>query len=568
MIKKIQKNLNKKFSKEIICSEENGAIKLEGEVSTWNEVYLSGKIAANSSYRGVINKLKVKNLNLPSISKPLIKDTKLQNKKVDVVIIGGGIIGCSIARELSKWKLKTLLVDKEYDLAVHTSSRNDGMIHPGIAPKPGSKKAIYNTRGNKMYTNIAKDLDIEFNRTGSIILYDKWYLKFILPILKIRAHENKVKMEFLNKKELKQRENYLSDEIEGGILFPDAGIVSPYKTTIAFGESAAINGVEFSLDTIVTNIITENNEIKYIETNRGKLYPKVVINAAGVFSDELAEMAGDRFFTIHPRKGEIALLDKKKGHMLYSILSKPTLNLKSTTKGGGLVKTVEGNILAGPTAIEQPFKEDYTTTSKGLNSILNKHFKNIKGLRKTDIITYFSGIRASTYKEDFIIERSQKINNLVHAAGIQSPGFASAPAIAEDISKITIDILKEKTKVVKKENWISKRKKIPSLKDMSFEERKKLIHKNSNYGEIICRCEEISKGEIIDAIHSPIPATTVDGIKKRVRAGMGRCQGGFCAPLVVKILKEELSKDILEITKKGKDSYMVIEETKRDDKNV
>ncbi|WP_207651479.1 NAD(P)/FAD-dependent oxidoreductase [Caloramator quimbayensis] len=564
-IEKIQGEIINSVSKNIFCAEKRNSILLEGEVETYEEVIKAGKLATNRGYKGVINNIKVKGLTLPSRKHPKLIDNKLERKKVDVLIIGGGVIGSAIARELSKWEISILLIDKEDDLAVHASSRNNGMIHPGIDPNPKTKKAYYNVQGNKLYSKVAKELDVSFERCGNIVLYDAWYGKIISPVLKLRARLNGVEgMKYLSKRETKELEPYIYDDFIGSVIFPTTGIVSPYKMTIAFAENAVLNGAEVSLNTAALSIKCEDRKIIYVDTNRGRIFPKIVINAAGVHADEIAEMADDRFFTIHPRKGHILILDKKKGQFLNSIVSKPAINQsKSGTKGGGVTKTIDGNILVGPDAVEQPFKEDYSTNKENIDNIINKHFPILPLISPSDIITYFSGNRAATYEEDFIIEKSEYVKNLIHAAGIQSPGLASAPAIALDIEKMAVEVLSTMMEVKPKEKWNPYRKGIPELFKMSEKERNEYIKKRPDYGIIICRCEEISKGEIVDAINSPIPVNSLDAIKRRVRPGMGRCQGAFCTPSVAKIIEENANKNILEITKKGGESYLVVEETKK-----
>lgn len=565
LLKNIEKQLQIHVAPGITCTEQQQAIVIEGLVNSWDQVIAAGKRAAKKGFKGVVNKLQVKDLVLPPIKKPLQRDEALQGKQVDVLIIGGGVIGSAIARELSKWKVSILLVEKEEDLAMHTSSRNDGMIHPGIEPKPGSKKAIFNVRGNEMYTRIAKELDVPLRRSGTVAVFDDKLIKFGFPVLKLRGLQNGVKgIRLLSKKEVLEREPYVTSNITGGIFFPSTAILSPYKMTIAFAENALMNGAEVSLNTIVLSLKTEKNRILSVDTNRGTLYPKIVINAAGVYADQIAAMAKDQFFTIHPRKGQILLLDKKKASIVNSVISKPSLiNVKGVTKGGGIVKTIEGNILIGPDAYEQPYREDYSTNSANIEGLISKHFPLVPNLSPSDIITYFAGIRASTYEEDFIIERSENIPNLIHAAGIQSPGLASAPAIAEEIEKITCTALRELMDLKPKTDWNPIRKGIPELNKLSQEERNALIKNRPDYGTIVCRCEEISKGEILDAVRSPIHCQTVDGVKRRVRASLGRCQGGFCTPYIVKILQEETKLSINEITKKGNSSCILSAETKK-----
>lgn len=564
-LKHIEKSLVTKISKSITCTEHRNSIVLEGLVDSWDQVVAAGKLATNKGYKGVVNKIQVKDLILPEIKKPLIEDNSLEGKKVDVLIIGGGIIGSSIARELSKWDISILLVDKEEDLAMQTSSRNDGMIHPGIEPKPGSKKAIFNVRGNEMYTKIAKELDVPLRRSGTVIVFDGILTKLAFPLLQQRARKSGLQgVRLLSKAEVFHREPHIAKNISGGIFFPSTAVLSPYKMTVAYAENALMNGAEISLNTIVLSIFSERGKIVSVKTNRGTIYPKVVVNAAGVFADHIAAMANDQFFTIHPRKGQILLLDKKKGSILNSVVSRPSfINVGGVTKGGGIVKTIEGNILIGPDAYEQPYREDFSTSKSSMDGLISKHFPLIPELSPTDIITYFSGIRASTYEEDFIIEKSDYVHNLIYAAGMQSPGLASAPAIAKEIEKLTCAALNEQMVLRPKAVWNPIRKGIPELNKLSPEERNSLIKKRPDYGTILCRCEEVSKGEIIDAIHSPIPCKTVDGVKRRARAGLGRCQGGFCTPYILHTIQAETGLSITEISKKGSESGILLEETKK-----
>lgn len=564
LLTQIEKKIKREVNENIVCSEWHSSIVIEGIVDSWEEVVTAGKIAANRGYKGVVNKIEVKGLVIPEIRKPGIKDEVLNGRVVDVLIIGGGIIGASIARELSKWDISILLIDKEEDIGVHATSRNDGMVHPGIEPKPGSKKAYYNVRGNKLYTRVARELDIPIRRNGSTILYDKSWAKVLVPFLRSRAKANGIEgMSFLTREEAKKFEPHITDKIAGAVHFATTAAISPYKTAIAYAENAVMNGVMLSLETIVLGMKRVGSGIVDVITNRGTIHPRVVINAAGIYADRIAAMAGDQFFTIHPRKGQLVFLDKKKGILINSVVSKPSLNLiKGNTKGGGIVKTIDSNILVGPDSYEQPFREDYSTDRENVKAILEKHLPSIPGLSQGDVITYCSGTRASTYEEDFIIEKSEYVDNLIYAAGIQSPGLASAPAIAEDVEKITCSVLSKLIDLRLNINFKPYRKGIPNLKEMNFEERNRLIKTNPDYGEIICRCEEVSKGEIVDALSSPIPVKSLDALKRRVRPGMGRCQGGFCTPLVMKIISQHKGMSMTSITKKGGSSNIVLEETK------
>ncbi len=562
-LSRIKKKMTRLFGTVIECREWRSSIVLEGIVNSWEQVVAAGNLVAGKGYQGVVNRIEVKGLPPERIRKPDCRDHHLNQRRVDVLVIGGGIIGSAIIRELAKWELSILLVDKEGDLAMHASSRNDGMIHPGLLPKPGSRKAYFNVRGNELYARVTKELNVDFARPGSFILYDQWTMKLLYPLIKLRARRNKVKdLRLIGRDELQQLEPGLAPEIRGALYIPSAGVLSPYKMTIAYAENAVANGAEVSLNTMVEAMEKKGDEITAVKTNRGKVFPRIIINAAGVFSDVIADLAGDQFFTIHPRKGEIILLDRKKGELIKAIYSRPEFNrIKGSSKGGGIIKTIEGNVLIGPDAYEQPYREDFTTNRENILALLERFLPIFPELSANDVITYFSGIRAATYEEDFIIEKSEYVRNLIHAAGIQSPGLASAPAIAEEIEKLTLELLSGKKRVKARVGWNPVRKAIPELSKMGARSRGELIRKKPAYGEIVCRCEEISRGEVIDALQSPIPATTLDAIKRRVRAGMGRCQGEFCTPLLIKIMEEE-GFNIMEITKKGNNSYLLLEETK------
>jgi len=566
----LQNKLNKTINKNIECFEKRQSIVLEGYVDNYEQIIKAGYLVATDKYKGVVNNLKVKGLEDNSIRIPTIKDNKFKNQTCDVLVIGGGIIGCAIIRWLSKYDIDILLVDKESDIAMHQSSRNDGMVHPGFAPKPGSNKAIYNVEGNKMFEQMANELDVPFKRVGTYMLFEHYYFKALKKLFFKRAEQNNMgKVEFLLKDEIMKRQPNISNKVKSGIYMPTTAVCPPYEMTVALAENAVLNGAKISLETYVYKIERRDEEIIKVKTNRGDIIPKVVINCAGVCTDIIAQLASDRFFTIHPRKGQIAILDKNKAKLLNCVLSIVDLKtIKGKTKGGGLVKTVEGNIVVGPSAYEQPYKENYSTSKEDIDRVLNKNLKYINGLSKSDVITYTAGTRASTYKEDFIIEKSEYVKNLIHIAGIQSPGYASSPAIAKKACKIAISILEKTKKVYRNDKFDATRKGIPKLDKMTREERNKMIKNNPDYGHIICRCEHISKGEIIDAINSPIPIRTLDAIKRRTRAQMGRCQGGFCTPLVMDIIKEQTNLKLNEISKKGKTSYILYKPTKEQEGDI
>ena len=371
-------------------------------------------------------------------------------------------------------------------------------------------------------------------------------------------------LRFLNEKEVYAHEPHLSKGVRWGVLCEQSGVASPFKMTVAYAENAIQNGVILKLNTEVLGMRLNADRIVSVQTNTGEIHAKCVVNAAGVYTDLIAQMANDRFYSIHPRKGEVILFDKKKAYLVNGILGFIGDRSTKNTKGGGIIRTYEGNILVGPNAIETPERENYVTNMTTLKELLSQKLPQLDGLTMEDDITYFTGIRAATYKEDFIVERSKQLVNFIHVAGIQSPGFASAPGIAERVESIISGCALEvfENNLIKKATWNPVRNPIPDLANMTLDERQKWIETRREYGEIICRCEEISKGEIVDALSSPIPVDTIDGVKRRVRAGMGRCQGSFCMPLVMEIIHEVKGIPTVSITKKSGASKIAVHETK------
>lgn len=563
-LRKIRRRLRRKVGLEVRADRKNDSILLTGEVGNWDEKVTSGYTAAGHGFRGIINDIRVRGLTEPEMTLPSFSDDYLEGREFDVVVIGGGVIGCTVARELSRKDISIAILEKEYDLAMQASGRNDGMIHPGFAPSPGTKMAAYNARGNRLYTALAEELDFEIKRPGSIILFDSIWKNLLIPVFRRRCRQNGVAGEYrrLSSREVVEMEPSVTERQRGGFLLPSAGIVSPYKVTIALAENAVQNGAEVFLKTAVTGMETRDGRIFRLRTNRGMIRCGAVVNAAGVWADTVAGMAGDRFFSIHGRKGTDAILDRECTVYQNHILGMPPLlgKSKNHSKGGGVVPCIEGNILLGPTAQEVPDREDYSTDSRVFNDLLKQLALN-RNLNRAQVINYYSGIRAANWEEDFIIEPSRKLGNLIHAAAIQSPGLASAPAIGEDVARMTLDALQKAGMEIRdRKGFEPVRRGIPSVKNLTGDERTALIRKDPEYGEIICRCEEISRGEVRDAIRSLVPATTVDGVKRRVRAGAGRCHGGFCQPRIVLCIAEELGVPIPEITKKNGTSRILIGE--------
>ena len=568
---KINEKLKKSGLGEFSVHESPEGIVLTGESDSWDRIIEAGFCAAKKySKVHVINDAHYTGDEIPEMRKPELNDKAIDGLRPDVLVIGGGVCGTSIARELMKWDLEVLLVEKEYDLALGASGRNDGCVHPGIDLKKGSMKQKYNLPGNRMFDQISEELEVEFDRCGQTVVFDT--AKY-MPLLRLsRVYFKRMglgNVKVLNHSQLLAHEPAVKENLKCGMFFPTGGVVCPYNLTIAYGENAVDNGAKLSLNTAVLGMEERGGEIISVTTNRGTVYPKVVVNAAGVFAEEIAKMANDRFYSIHPRKGTNTILDKKSARIVrtsYTLLG--GMKTEGHTKGGGIIRTADKNVLVGPDAVETYKKEDYSTESKNINAVFTKQQGATEKLKYSDAITYFSGVRAPTFEEDFIVEKGRRTSNIVHAAGIQSPGLTAAPAIALDVSKICVELLTESgNKVSPNKAYNPKRRGIPRVASMSDAERNSLIANNPAYGEIVCRCEEISRGEIIDALNRSVPCETVDGVKKRCRPGMGRCQGGFCGPLVAKIISEEKNIPLEAVRKADENSRLLFRKSKGGDTN-
>lgn len=561
---RLVKNLKKRGITGVAAAVVDGVLILTGDAASLDDRLAAGyagvRVKKRHRLRGVVNDVTVNRRSSAPMALPSVRDALLDGRRFDAVVIGGGIIGVAAARELARRDLSIAVLEKEEDLGLHASSRNDGMVHPGFAAPPGTLKAACNVRGNRLYSRAAEELGFSFRRPGSLLLFSHAAMVLLLPLFRRRCRKNGVPGgRWVSRRTLARWEPNLTERQRGGFFLPTAGIISPQEVVLAYGENAAANGVEFFFNTAVTGMEKQGDAITGIVTNRGTLTAGVVINAAGVWADLVAELAGDRFFSIHPRKGVDAIVDKKRKDSIRHIVGMPSLrgNRKSRSKGGGLVLCVEGNLLLGPTAEEVLDREDYTTHRKDL-VMLKKHLELDRRLGESDIITYYAGTRAATWEEDFIVQPSDRVANLVHAAGIQSPGVASAPAIAEDLAAFAVNILEKSGPVGLRPGFNPLRSPRPVLSELSEEERRAWIAKDPAYGRIVCRCEEISEGEIRDALRGPLPATTVDGVKRRTRAGAGRCHGGFCLPRVMEIMARETGKELSEISRGGEGSWILL----------
>lgn len=469
----------------------------------------------------------------------------------DVTIIGSGVTGAAVARELSKYNLKTCVVEKAIDVASGTSKANSGIVHAGEDPIPGTLKAKMNVRGNEMFDKLQEEIDFPFKRNESFVLcFDEKDIEK-LEELRQRGLKNGLPdtMEILNREEALKLEPNLSEYVVAALRLPTGGIVSPYEFNIALAESAAMNGVEFKLETEIIDI--EKKQDGYIlRTNKCDIETKVVVNAAGVFGDKINNMVSEKKYHITARKGEYLLFDKTVGDMVQrTIFQLPT----KMGKGVLVTPTADGNLLLGPTSVDVEEKDDFETTREGLDTVAEKAKLSIKEIPMRQVITSFAGLRAHEENSDFIIGEAEDAENFINAIGIESPGLTSAPAIGEYIRAMIV----EKLKPEENKEFNPIRKDIPKFREMTNEERKEMIKENSAYGKIVCRCEVVTEGEIRDAIRRPLGAKTVDGIKRRTRAGMGRCQSGFCSNRIVEILAEELGIKRNEVTKFGGNSKIL-----------
>ena len=562
-INRINRKLQKSFGGAVRAELRDGCIVLTGKLESWDDVVAAGMTAAKpNSDTHVVNDIVCTGVQPEKMHMPELSDRALDGERPDVLIIGGGISGCSIARELSRYKLDILLTEKEADLALGASGRNDGEVHPGVDLSKGSLKHKYIRRANRMYEGLCRELDVPFKRTGQYACFTN---KKLLPFVRLyawwrRYHDGIEDTRIVMGDEIRKNEPKLSPDVAFALSNSSSGSVSPYNLVIAYAENAVNNGARVSLSTAVTGMDIENGEIKAVHTNRGTIYPREVINCAGVYSDIVAQMAQDRFFSIHPRRGTNAILDKKTGETFKTIAS--VVGAKTPghthTKGGGILHTAHDNLLVGPDAVETPERENTATNAESIARVFAKQRITMPTLTEKDIITYFTGVRAPTYEEDFIIEPGRRTKNIYHVAGIQSPGLTTAPAVAQDVAAYIAQLFKAE----KNESFDPVRKAPPRLAEMDDAERAALIRENPDYGVIVCRCEEISRGEILDALRSPICVPTLDGVKKRVRPGMGRCQGGFCSPLVTKIIAEYLGVPLTEVMKGSGQSPIVFESKK------
>lgn len=450
----------------------------------------------------------------------------------DVIIIGGGIIGCAVARELCRYQANVTLLERCGDVSQGTTKANSGIVHAGFDAKPNTLKAKFNLLGNAMFDNLAKQLDFPFKRNGALVLcFDKNELGGLKELYDRGISNGVDGLELLDGEKARSLEPNISDKVIGALYAKTSGIVSPYEMCIAYAENAAVNGCRFIFGKEVCGISKDKDKWKVSAKDGSSYFADVVINCAGVHADDINNMVCKEKIKIVARKGEYMLYDKSCGGMA----SRTIFQMPSKMGKGILVApTTHGNIITGPTASDVEDKEALHTTYDGLNDVYAKSLISVPSLNKKSVITQFSGLRAHSVGGDFIIgESSQK--GFYNVAGIESPGLTSAPAIGVHVASDVADMLS----LEKKGSFVETRKGIPHFATMSDEERARLIKSNPLYGKVICKCEVVTEGEIVDAINRPVGAKDVDGVKLRTRAGMGKCQSGFCMEVVMDILARE-----------------------------
>lgn len=462
----------------------------------------------------------------------------------DVIIVGAGVTGCAVARELSRYNCSVLVLERAWDVCEGTSKANSGIVHAGFDAAPGSRKAWLNLEGSRRMEALSRELDFPYKRNGSLVLCFRQEERQGLSRLYEQGLRNGVEgLEILEGEEVRKLEPNVSERVVAALHAPSGAIVCPFGLTIALAENAVENGVEFCLGTEVEKIESMQGGYR-LSTSGGVYETRAVVNAAGIYGDIFHNMVSGHKIHITPRKGEYCLMDKKAGACVrHTLFQMPT----SLGKGVLVTPTVHGNLLTGPTAADVEDRESLGTTREGMDELLGRAALSVKLLPVRQVITSFAGLRAHEDGGDFILGQPEDAPGFFDAAGMESPGLSCAPAVGSFLAEAVGRYLS----LEKKADFRAARKGISSMAEASPQERQRLAAENPLYANVVCRCEMVTEGEIVDAVRRPLGASTLDGVKRRTRAGMGRCQGGFCTPKVVEILARELGQDLGKISKRG-----------------
>jgi glycerol-3-phosphate dehydrogenase len=471
----------------------------------------------------------------------------------DVAVIGAGVTGAAVARELSRYELSVVVLDRGEDVACGASKANSAIVHAGYDAAPGTLMARLNVQGSAMMEGLCRELSVKYKRTGSLVIAFNAAERLELERLKAQGEKNGVPgLEILSGDEARRREPGLSGEVEAALWAPTGAITCPYELTLALMENAVVNGAVFRRGFEVTGIRREGGAFA-VESGSGEtVRARFLVNAAGIYADRMNELAGGRPFALRPRKGEYMLLDRAAGGVGTVVFQTPC----KWGKGVLVAPTVDGNVYAGPTAMDIDDREDTSTTPEGMWYLRRLSRKSVPGLALHRVITAFAGLRAvAAGRGDFVIGAEPGVPGFVNAAGICSPGLSAAPAVAlmvvEELRKTGLE-LREKA------GFNPRRLHEKPFREMDDAERRRAVERDARYARIVCRCETVTEAEIVAALHSPVPATTMDGVKRRTRAQMGRCQGGFCGPRIIEIISRETGRPMEEITKSGGGSWLVV----------
>ncbi len=464
--------------------------------------------------------------------------------ETDILIIGGGVIGCAVARELSAYQARITLLERGPDVASGASKANSGIVHAGFDAKPGSAKVRFNVEGNRMYESYCREIDAPYVRSGALVLaFDAEQREHVEKLYHQGLENGVEELAILEREQVLALEPNVNPDVVCALLAPTSGLTSPYELTCALADHAAVNGVQFLMDTEVTDLIANNSGFRAV-TNRGEYTAKIVVNCAGVKSAELHNRLSSVQFEITPRKGEYYLID----HEIKPVFSHTMFQTPTKMGKGVLVSpTAHNTLLLGPSAQDADDPFDVATTAEALRAVREKAAYTWPGVSLRNVITTFAGMRAHERGDDFIVGATQGVPGVYEAVGIESPGLTAAPAIAVALC----GQIASENKLSRKASWVPAPKRPKAFSAMTAQEKELACIENSENGVVVCRCEQVTEAEVRSAIRRPVGARTIDAVKRRTRAGMGRCQGGFCSPRVLEILYEELGAPPTDITKDG-----------------